>query len=97
MLSQRLGYAVTQGEPYSFVGCTSTAQCVFPGGVIPQSAWDTPAAHILAYIPTPTLAGDVNNYSNNSQRSSINDNKIGERVDFNNQTDRQLVVVLPPR
>jgi hypothetical protein len=86
VLSQRLGYAVTQNEPYSFVGCASTAQCVFPGGVIPQSAWDTPTSHILAYIPSPTLAGDVNNYSNNSQRSSINDNKIGERVDFNNQT-----------
>ena len=86
VLSQRLGYTVTQGEPYSAVGCTSTAQCVFPGGVIPQSAWAAPATHILPYIPEPTLSGDVNNYSNNSQRSSITDNKFGERVDFNNQT-----------
>jgi hypothetical protein len=81
-----LGYPVTQGEQYSFVGCATTAQCVFPGGVIPQSAWAPPTSHILPYIPTSTLPGDVNNYSNNSQRSSINDNKFVERVDFNNQT-----------
>lgn len=86
VLSQRLGYAVTPGEPYSFVGCASPAQCVFPGGVIPKAAWSAPAANILPYIPAPTLPGDVNNYSNNSQRNVANDDKIGERVDFNNQT-----------
>lgn len=85
VLSQRLGYAVTQGEQYSFVGCTSNTQCVFPGGVIPQSAWSTPASKILPYIPAPTLAGGTNNYENNSQRNIVDDNKIGERVDFNNQ------------
>jgi Carboxypeptidase regulatory-like domain len=85
VLSQRLGYAVTQGEPYSFVGCASTAACVFPGGVVPQSAWASPASHILTYIPTPTLSGSVNNYSNNSEKNSVVDDKIGERVDFNNQ------------
>jgi hypothetical protein len=89
VLSQRLGYTVTPGEAYSFVGCNSTnpvTGCVFPGGVIPQSAWSAPAVHILPYIPAPTLPGDTNNYSNNSQRDIVNDNKIGERVDFNNQT-----------
>jgi hypothetical protein len=85
VLSQRLGYAVTQGEPYSSPTCTSTSQCVFPGGVIPQSAWSAPAAHILPYIPAPTLSGDTNNYSNNSQRNVANDDKFGERVDFNNE------------
>jgi hypothetical protein len=64
VLSQRLGYPVTQGEQYSFVGCATTTQCVFPGGVIPQSAWSPPASHILPYIPTPTLPGNLNNYSN---------------------------------
>jgi len=85
VLSQRLGYAVTQGEQYSFVGCTSNTQCVFPGGLIPQAAWAPPASHILTYIPLPTLSGALNNYSNNSQRTIANDDKIGERVDFNNQ------------
>ncbi len=90
VLSQRLGYPVAQSEPYSFAGCTSTnaaspTGCVFPGGVIPQAAFSTPASKILPYIPAPTLPGNVNNYSNNSQRTTANDNKFGERVDFNNQ------------
>jgi len=85
VLSQRLGYAVTQGEPYSFAGCTLNTQCVFPGGVIPQAAWAPPTPHILPYIPLPTLPGASNNYSNNSERSIANDDKIGERVDFNNK------------
>jgi Carboxypeptidase regulatory-like domain len=85
VLSQRLGYSVTQNEPYSFVGCTTTAQCVFPNGVIPQAAFSAPATALLAYIPAPTLPGDTNNYSDNSQRNIANDNKFGERVDFNNQ------------
>jgi hypothetical protein len=90
VLSQRLGYTVAQNEAYSFVGCTNTnaassTGCVFPGGVIPQSAWSKPAADILSYIPSPTLAGASDNYSNNSQRNITNDDKYGERVDFNNQ------------
>ena len=43
-LSQKLGYAVTAGEPYYFAGCTSSAQCVLPNAVIPQSAWSAPAS-----------------------------------------------------
>ncbi|MDQ1410905.1 MAG: hypothetical protein QOJ41_2640, partial [Acidobacteriaceae bacterium] len=87
VLAQRLGYTVTQGEAYSFPGCGSTdpvAGCVFPGGVIPQSAWSVPAGKILPFIPAPTLPGDSQNYSNNSGRNIPNDDKIGERVDFNN-------------
>ena len=38
-LSKRLGYTVTGNEPYSTPTCTSTSQCVFPGGLIPKSAW----------------------------------------------------------
>jgi Carboxypeptidase regulatory-like domain len=88
VLSQRLGYSVVQGEPYSFVGCNNTdpvTGCVFPGGSIPQTAWSKPALNILPFIPSPTLPGDTNNYSNNSGRNVANDDKIGERVDFNNQ------------
>ena len=88
-LSQRMSYTVSQNEPYSFVGCTSTnpvSGCVFPNGVIPQAAWSAPATKILPYIPAPTFPGDVNNYSNNSLKTTINDDKIGVRVDFNNQT-----------
>ncbi len=82
-LSQRLGYTVTAGEPYSFAGCSSTAACVFPGGLIPKAAWAPPAAGILPYIPAPNNADGT--YSNNSQKNTVRDDKIGERVDFNSQ------------
>ena len=38
VLSQQLGYPVTNGEPYYTDGCVSPAQCVFPNAVIPQAA-----------------------------------------------------------
>ena len=84
-LSQRLGYTVVAGEPYSFTGCTSTAQCVFPGGLIPKAAWSPAAIGILPYIPTPNVDPSTGQYQDNSHRDSISDNKIGERVDFNNR------------
>jgi hypothetical protein len=71
--------------------CSSTAQCVFPvdpvTGLanIPKAAWDAPATNILPYIPAPTPGCVTNNYCNNSQKNTVSDNKIGERVDFNNQ------------
>ena len=92
------GQVVTAGEPYSEIEvpdgspqgfhlapCTSITQCVFPNGQIPQAAWSGPSNALLAYIPGPTLSGDSQNYSNNSQRNIVNDDKIGERVDFINQ------------
>jgi hypothetical protein len=93
-LATATGQTVNTGEPYSTATCNSTVWndpvstpngCVFPGGVIPQAAWSTPATKILPFIPAPTLAGDSQNYSDNSQRNVANDNKFGERVDFNNQ------------
>src|SRR5262249_27713724 len=38
LLSQRLGYPVTAGEPYYRSGCTSSSQCVLPNAIIPQRA-----------------------------------------------------------
>ena len=63
VLSNRLGYPVTNGEPYFFASanpppntppppCTSTSQCVFPNFIIPTKAWDPAANHLLKYIPT---------------------------------------------
>jgi hypothetical protein len=45
-LSNRLGYLVTPGEPFSKV---------FPGNVIPQSAFALPATKLLQYIPSPNI------------------------------------------
>jgi hypothetical protein len=81
-LATRLGYGVQNGEPYSFDGCASTADCVFPNGVIPQRAFARPALGILPYIPLPNQAGGQ--YADSSQRNSVRDDKMGQRVDFIN-------------
>ncbi len=91
LLSQRLGYTVNPGEPYWTAGCDTLADaqagtCVFPGGVIPQSAWSPAAIGMLQYIPAPNQTGSASfNYADNSQRNTTRDDKIGERVDFNSQ------------
>jgi hypothetical protein len=74
VLSQRLGYTVQNGEPYN---------SVFPGGVIPQRAWAKPAIGLLPYIPAPNQPGGL--FADATQKRTINDDKIGQRVDFNNQ------------
>ncbi len=83
VLSQRLGYAVQNGEQYSAPGCSNTATCVFPNGVIPQRAWAKPAIGILPYIPAPNQSNGY--YADASQRNTVRDDKMGQRVDFNNQ------------
>ena len=73
VLTQRLGYTVNDGEVYSTLGCTSTDDCVFPGGVIPQTAYAAPAVGILPFIPKPNV------------EDHISDNKLAQRIDFINQ------------
>ena len=87
LLNQRLGLpsnTIFVGEPYSFPGCTTTSQCVFPGGLIPKNAWSKAAVGTLQYIPAP-LDPVTGAYSNNSQRDTLHDTKLGQRVDFNNR------------
>jgi hypothetical protein len=72
VLTQRLGYQVTQGEPFAQV---------FPTGVIPQRAWGAAPQRMLQYIPLPN-AGD-GKFSTGAYKRRINDNKLGGRVDFN--------------
>ena len=85
VLTQRLGYGVQNGEPYSFQGCTLTSDCVFPGGTIPQRAFAAPAVGIMPYIPLPNLDPATGLYSDDSQRNTVRDDKMGQRVDFVNQ------------
>jgi hypothetical protein len=74
VLSQRLGYTVTNGEPYN---------SVFPTGAIPQSAFSKPAVGILPYIPQQNLGTGL--FSDSSQKNSVVDDKMGQRVDFINE------------
>ena len=80
-LSNRLGYAVSDGEPYYADGCTSTADCVFPGGNIPKSAWSPAAVGLLKYIPQPN-SGDTF-YQTSAFSARLSDYKGAMRADMN--------------
>lgn len=74
VLSARLGTTVTNGEAYNNV---------FPGGVIPQSAFDKVSVNLQSYIPH--LPAGQTSYSDNSGKGTIRDDKTGQRVDFESQ------------
>ena len=79
-LSTRLGYSVSQNEPFYVKGCTSPSQCVFPNAMIPQRAWGNAPTHMLQYMPMPNLG--ANEFSSGSEKYTINDNKTSGRLDF---------------
>ncbi|MGB6458711.1 MAG: carboxypeptidase regulatory-like domain-containing protein [Candidatus Acidiferrum sp.] len=78
LLSQKLNYSVTAGEPYYTPGCTS-ATCVFPGAVIPQSVWSVPATNLLKYIPAANNANGT--FSTSSSNLTLRDDKGAYRLD----------------
>ncbi|MDQ6707815.1 MAG: TonB-dependent receptor, partial [Acidobacteriota bacterium] len=80
VLSKRLGYTVRADEPYSLPNCTSTANCVFPGGNIPQSAYSPAAKGTLKYIPLPNSG--LSRYVTSGQNRKTVDDKAGQRVDL---------------
>ncbi|HEX4348092.1 MAG TPA: TonB-dependent receptor [Vicinamibacterales bacterium] len=83
LLSQRLGYTVSPGEPYYVAGCTSAAQCVLPNATIPKSAWSAPAQHLLQYIPTPNTGPSA--FSTGASAETVRDDKGSMRVDLNSR------------
>jgi hypothetical protein len=85
VLSNRLGYTVTNGEPYSSPTCTSTNDCVFPGGVIPTRARSPAAVGTLPFIPLGNIDPNSGLYEDASQKNTVQDDKAGQRVDFVNQ------------
>ena len=84
LLTEKLGYTVTQGEPYYFNGCTTAdaqaGQCVFGNAMIPESAWSVPAQRMLQYIPAPNNA---NGFATSAYNQTVRDDKAGARVDAN--------------
>jgi Carboxypeptidase regulatory-like domain/TonB dependent receptor len=86
-LSQRLGYAVTPGEPYWFQGCVTTSQCVFPGAngpIIPQIAWSPVAVDTLKFIPKPNVnSGTTPIFSTTAEKLNLRDEKFGIKLDLN--------------
>lgn len=79
-LSQKLGYAVTPGEPYYLPGCTTTTECVFPNATIPASAWSAPAKNLLQYIPQPNVGAST--FSTSGQNEILGDDKGASRIDY---------------
>ncbi len=82
-LTNRLGYGVTDGEPYFTPNCTSALQCVFPNAIIPQRAFSVPASRLLQYIPTPNVGPGL--FSSGAEKNRLNDIKGSTRLDFNSQ------------
>ncbi len=80
LLSQRLGYPVSAGEPYYTSGCTSSANCVFPNATIPTSAFSPVAANLLKYIPYPNSGPD---YTTSAFDNTLRDDKGSYRIDAN--------------
>ncbi len=74
LLSSRTGTTVTEGEPYSQV---------FPGNIIPQSAWGPPAQLMMQYIPVPNEG--TNQFSTGAYNLTINDNKGSGRIDLDSE------------
>ena len=74
LLTQRLGYEVTAGEPYA---------SVFPGGVIPQTAWSAPGKSLLQYIPAPNVS--ASQYSSSAFAQTVRDDKGSVRFDGNSR------------
>jgi hypothetical protein len=72
LLSTKLGYRVTVGEPYSEV---------FPNSMIPMSAWSAPAKNLLQYIPSPNIGTDQ--FSTSAFPQTVRDDKASGRIDTN--------------
>src|ERR1700687_3738425 len=82
ILSTRLGYAVRAGEPYWTGGCTSTAACVFPGGIIPKGAISPISTNLLPFLKflnSPTGSG----LYTSSLPQRLKDDKGAIRIDDN--------------
>jgi hypothetical protein len=85
LLTQKLGYTVTQAEPYYYPGCTNQdadeGDCVFGNAVIPQSAWSVPAQRMLQYIPAPNTPSG--SFATSAYNQTVQDDKAGARLDAN--------------
>jgi hypothetical protein len=83
LLTQKLGYQVTQGEPYYTPGCTTSASCVLPNAIIPVSAWSAPATNLLKYIPAPNIGSNL--FSTSAYPETVRDDKGSARIDANSR------------
>jgi hypothetical protein len=83
LLSQKLGYSVSPGEPYYTARCASSSQCVLPNASIPTSAWSAPAKNLLQYIPPPNVG--ATNFATSDFNQTLRDDKGAYRLDYNSR------------
>jgi hypothetical protein len=81
LLTEKLGYAVSQGEPFYTPGCNTPLACVFPNATIPTKAWSAPAVNLLQYIPLPNIGS--NQFATSASSETVTDEKGGGRIDAN--------------
>ena len=81
LLTQKLGYGVSEGEPYYTPGCASPVSCVFPNATIPTRAWSAPAVNLLPYIPLPDIGSNL--FATSAYPETVRDDKAGSRIDAN--------------
>jgi hypothetical protein len=81
LLSQKLGYHVTAGEPYYAAGCADSSQCVLPNGKIPQSVWSRAARNLLGYVPVANAGAGT--FATSAAEQQIRDDKGALRMDWN--------------
>jgi hypothetical protein len=81
-LSKSLGYPVHRNEPFYIPGCNQ-GTCVFPGAVIPQTAFALPATKLLQYIPSPNTG--ANTFESSAEALTIHDEKAAGRIDWNTE------------
>ncbi|MGC2620089.1 MAG: carboxypeptidase regulatory-like domain-containing protein, partial [Acidobacteriaceae bacterium] len=79
LLTQKLGYAVTQGEPYYTAGCANSSQCVLPNARVPATAWASAAQRLLQYVPVANVGAGT--FSTSAAEEGIRDDKGAARVD----------------
>ena len=91
VLSNRLGYTVQAGEAYGAPDCVTTNvglpnHCVFPGQMIPSTAFSPAAKGLLPFIPKSNipLNGGIN-FSTSAAEQHLRDDKGGIRVDANSR------------
>jgi hypothetical protein len=80
ILGNKLGYPVAAGEHYYTSGCTSSANCVFPNAIVPQSAWTSVSPNVLPLIPMPNSG---RYFSSSANSATLRDDKGGIRIDAN--------------
>ena len=85
VLNTRMGLppgTITDAEPYYFSGCATQSQCVFPGAIIPQSAW-SPVAKAVLNLGLISQPNNGSSFTSSAFARTLRDDKGGIRIDQN--------------